>query len=97
MQNLIKITYGDFDMRVLNQVCERHNLPLIEFENINLMDVYGEYKGEVSGRGGYKKHKLIDAYADVCNNTLDNAHNAMADTKAMVEIVKRLVEATLPF
>lgn len=84
------VTYGDFDLRVLNQVCERHNLPLIECSNVNLMDVYGEYDGTPSSRGGYKKHKLIDAYASVCNSTLDNAHDALADTKAMIAIVSKL-------
>ncbi len=97
LSNQKVVTYGDFDKRVLDQVCKRHNLPLIEFDNVDLMTIYGEYDGTPSARGGYKKHKLVDAYSAVVGNTLNNAHDALIDTQAMVEIVKVLTKKTLPF
>lgn len=86
----IVVTYGDFDKRVLNQVCERHGLDTFDFINIDLMKIYGEWDGALSGRGGYKFHKLIDAYENLTGKVLANAHDAMSDTKAMVEIVEAL-------
>jgi len=90
LHNKTVITYGDFDIKILNQVCERHDLPSIIIDHIDLMKIYAEYVGEVSARGGYKYHKLIDAYQTVVGKELDNPHNAASDVKAMIEIVGAL-------
>jgi hypothetical protein len=75
---------------MLDRVCKRHGLPEIEFDNVDLMAIYGEYNGEKSGRGGYTWHKLTAAYQDIVGKPLEGAHDAMADVQAMIEIVEDL-------
>lgn len=91
------VTYGDFDVRMLNQVCDRHNLPRIEFEHIDLKEVYSEYNGEVSGRGGYKWVSLQKAYDSIVDVPLHNFHDAMVDVEAMIAIVKELTKGVTAF
>lgn len=90
------ITYGDFDRKMLNQVCAQHGLSMIVFKHVDLMSLYSEYDGTIAKRGGYKFHKLADAYQTMTKRSLDGAHNAMADVQAMIEIVSAITDQ-LPF
>lgn len=84
------VTYGDFDKKMLDRVCKQHDLPEIEFDNVNLMTIYAEYHGEPGKRGGHKWQTLSDAYFQMTKRKLENAHDAMADVQAMVDIVYEL-------
>jgi inhibitor of KinA sporulation pathway (predicted exonuclease) len=83
------VTYGDFDLRTLSQVCARHELEAITpSRHINLMEIYAEYHGEAGFRADeYKWQSLEAAYQQMTGNALAGAHNALNDAQAMREII----------
>jgi DNA polymerase III epsilon subunit-like protein len=87
------VTYGDFDLRILNQVCERHSLPAIQpSRHINLMTIYAEYHGEEGFvPGDYKWQTLEKAIEQVKGKPLVGAHDALVDALAMREIVTHIL------
>lgn len=90
------VTYSAFDIEALKRDIDRHSLELFDFEMINMMEVYAEYVGESKRGGGFKWHKLADAYQQVTGKTLENAHSALADTEALYEITNELIHRHLP-
>lgn len=48
-----------------------------------------------SARGGYKWPKLVEAYKHFFNETFDNAHDAMADVRALRRLHEHLVANNL--
>lgn len=85
------ITYGDFDKRLLEQVCNRHGLPMIECNWVNLIELYAEYNGE-RGWKGWKWIPLSKAYENITGQELLCAHAAMCDVEAMIEIVELITK-----
>lgn len=87
------VTYGDFDIRILTQVCKRHGLePIVPNRHIDLMQIYAEYHGEPSTfkHGDYKWQSLEAAYSQIAEKPLVGAHDALVDALAMQTIVSKM-------
>ncbi len=103
IQNKPFATYGDYDLKTLNQVCAMHNLPqIVPSEHINLMPIIAKYIGEPSKykAGEYKWQSLTDAYEQIMGiKDMEGAHNAMTDTIALRNIVLKIVNSLddIPF
>ena len=73
-----------FDLPILIEEFMRCNIEL-KLENIKIIDALRLYHL-------MEKRNLSSAYKFYCNKILENAHDSYADTKATVEIIKKLVK-----
>ena len=86
-------TYGDYDLKMLNQVCAMHNLdPITPAFHINLMEEIVKYIGEPGFKAGqFKWQKLEVAYEKIIGKPLEGAHNAAVDAQALKVICNHIV------
>lgn len=91
-------TYGEYDLNMLNQVCKMHHLdPIVPSRQINLMALIAKYIGEPGFKPGeYKWQKLEDACKTITGKELEDAHDALADTQALRDIVTTIVAKSTP-
>jgi DNA polymerase III epsilon subunit-like protein len=86
------VTYGDFDLKLLTQVCERHELaPIVPSRHVNLMSIYAKYHGEAGFiPGDYKWQSLEAAYKQMTAEDFVGAHDALCDAEALQTIVLKM-------
>lgn len=89
----------EFDRTMLDQVCQRHGLDLIDIAHgYCVMELYAQYNGDWNDyHGNYRWGSLSDA-VKACGLTFDGqAHSAVADTQATLAVLKHMADGYVPF
>lgn len=78
---LVVIYNAEFDLRLMQQSLQRHNLPWKEkINSADMLRLYAAFRAEPDlRRGSYRLHSLANAGVQ-CGINLPNAHRATADT-----------------
>lgn len=80
---------ADFDRRMIEQDCSRHNLPLPNVCGWScLLSVFSSYRGEWTRTGKLKRHSLTNACAYMGLDAPD--HTANGDASAILSLLKSL-------
>ena len=83
----------DYDVRLLRQTIDQHTLPAAQLpEQDCVMRAYAEHRREPGARGGYRWHKLQDALEHEGVHVQGQAHRALADCLATLEIARVLAQ-----
>lgn len=85
----VLIYNADYDSQILQNACRRHNLhPFVWKSTPCVMLNYAQFAGVWNAyRNSYRWHKLTDA-ASQCGIAIDSAHDALADTRMTLELVR---------
>ena len=89
----------EYDSRMINQVCYKHNLPKFLFaEDSCIMEQFAAFYGEWNDyRGNYKWQKLREALAHFGLNHTDfgtKEHDACTDAKATLAVIQKMAAWT---
>lgn len=87
---------AEYDIRMLNQVCQRHGLNPILFSGGCVMEQYAQFNGEWNAyHGNYRWKKLREALAAFGLKHEDfgtKEHDACTDARATLAVLKKMAE-----
>lgn len=81
-----------FDQRIVRIAMKRYGMDEKDIERWAEKDDHHDPMRMFQKRYGGKNTKLVDSYLKITGKTLENAHSAMADTEACMEIFFELKE-----
>lgn len=84
----------EYDSRMLSQVCKRHDLEAIKPSSSDcVMELYAQFYGEWNEyHGNYRWQKLNQAVASFGLTFDGKEHDALADCKATLGVLKKMAE-----
>jgi DNA polymerase III epsilon subunit-like protein len=88
----------DYDSKMINQMCRKHELPVWGDDGECVMEMYAQFNGEWDiYHGNYRWKKLRDALAALGLKHEDfgeKEHDACTDARATLAVIKKMAEWT---
>lgn len=92
--NMLLVYNLEYDERIIRQTCGKYDLrnPLGSIRRQCFMLKYAEYRGLPGRYGGYRWHKLEDAYSHECGNSTQE-HRALSDCRMVLDVMQAVASS----